>query len=383
MQGLQLVVLSALAVSLPAIGATWIVNPGESIQDAVDQADPGDTIRVLPGTYREAGRPCPSPTNPRQLCGVLITKDDLRIVGARQPGQPVVLENAGTQDEGIEVALLSARGDTCLDDPSQRIQGSTLEGLTVNGFGDNGIYLFCVDHFTIRNCETHDNVEYGLFPSHSAFGSIIGNVATGSNDTGIYVGESHDVRVKHNTAHGNVSGFEIENSTRVELDHNLAVGNTAGILSFTLPFLDVNVNEDNSIHHNTSVLNNKDNTCTPGGDVCLVPIGTGILLVSVQRNQVRDNVALGDNSVGIALVDLCTVIQEPQELCVLLGIDPPNGNRIERNIALGNGQNPDVQRLPPDTPGSDLFWTGLGENNCWSRNLSEIDVTPIPFPQCQ
>jgi len=381
MQGLQLVVLSALAVSFPAIGTTWIVNPGDSIQDAVDQANPGDTIRVLPGTYREAGRACP--TDPRHQCGVVITKDDLRLVGARQPGQPVVLENAGGQDEGIEVAVPGARGDTCLNDPSQRIQGSTLRGLTVNGFGDNGIYLFCVDHFTIRNCETHDNVEYGLFPSHSAFGSIIGNVATGSNDTGIYVGESHDVRVKHNTAHGNVSGFEIENSARVELDHNLAVGNTAGILSFTLPLLDVNVNEDNSIHHNTSVLNNKDNTCTPGGDVCLVPIGTGILLVSVQRNQVRDNVALGDNSVGIALVDLCTAFQLPPELCVLLGIDPPSGNRIERNIALGNGQNPDVQRLPPDTPGADLFWTGLGENNCWSRNLSEIDVTPIPFPQCQ
>src|SRR5262252_2593134 len=286
MQGLQLVVLSALAVSLPAIGTNWIVNPGESIQDAVDQADPGDTILVLPGSYREAGRTCPS--DARHQCGVVITKDDLRLVGASRPGEPVLLENAGGQDEGIEVAASEAHGDTCLDDPSQRIQGSTLEGLTVNGFGDNGIYLFCVDHFTIRNCETHDNVEYGLFPSHSAFGSIIGNVATGSNDTGIYVGESHDVRVKHNTAHGNVSGFEIENSSGVELDHNLAVGNTAGILSFTLPFLDVNVNEDNSIHHNTAILNNKDNTCT-GGDVCLVPIGTGILLISVQRNQVRDN----------------------------------------------------------------------------------------------
>jgi len=382
MQGLHSVVLAACAVSFPAIGATWIVNPGESIQDAVDQASPGDTIHILPGTYREAGRDCPSLTNPRQRCGVRITKDDLHLVGARLPGQPVVLENAGGQDEGIEVAVQDARGDACLDDPSQRIQGSTLEGLTVNGFSDNGIYLFCVDHFTIRNCETHDNVEYGLFPSHSAFGLITGNVATGSNDTGIYVGESHDVRVTHNAAHGNVSGFEIENSSGVELDHNLAVGNTAGILSFTLPFLDVNVNEDNSIHHNTAVLNNRDNTCTEG-DVCLVPIGTGILLISTQRNQVRNNVALGDNSVGIALVDLCTVIQEPQELCRLLGIDPPGGTRIERNIALGNGQNPDVKRLPPDTPGADLLWTGLGEDNCWSRNLSEIDVTPVPFPECQ
>ena len=282
MQEHRLAVLAALAVSFPALGTTWIVNPGESIQHAVDQADPGDTILVLPGTYQEAGRTCPS--DPRHQCGVVITTDDLHVVGASQPGEPVLLEKRDDQDEGIEVAVPVAHVDTCLDDPSQRIQGSTLEGLTVNGFGDNGIYLFCVDHFTIRNCETHDNVEYGLFPSHSAFGSIIGNVATGANDTGIYVGESHDVRVTHNIAHGNVSGFEIENSSQVELDHNLAVGNTAGILSFTLPFLDVPVNEDNSIHHNTAILNNKDNTCT-GGDVCLVPIGTGILLISVQATN--------------------------------------------------------------------------------------------------
>ena len=32
------------------------------------------------------------------------------------------------------------------------------------------------------------------------------NVATGANDTGIYIGQSHDVRIDHNVATDNVSG---------------------------------------------------------------------------------------------------------------------------------------------------------------------------------
>src|SRR5262249_3436440 len=262
-----------------------------------------------------------------------------------------------------------------------------VRAFTVNAFGGDGISLFCVDNFTIRDNSAHDNDEYGIFPSHSAFGRITNNVATGSNDTGIYVGQSHDVRVDHNTARGNVSGFEIENSSRVELDHNLAVGNTGGILSFTLPLLDVNSNHDNSIHDNTAIVNNKRNTCPPGDQVCSVPEGTGILLLAVQRNEVRNNAVLGNNSFGVGLTDFCTAngIDPADQRCQMFGIDPfPNGNRIVENIALGNGLSPDPVRLPPGIPGGDLIWTGLGSGNCWSRNISLINISPIlPLPTCR
>ena len=47
---------------LPSVTQARIIHvtPGHSIQAAVDQARRGDTVSVAPGTYTEAGTPCPS-----------------------------------------------------------------------------------------------------------------------------------------------------------------------------------------------------------------------------------------------------------------------------------------------------------------------------------
>lgn len=47
--------LIGLGTAPPAHAATVrVVHPGQSIQQAVDGARPGDTILVLPGTYHES-----------------------------------------------------------------------------------------------------------------------------------------------------------------------------------------------------------------------------------------------------------------------------------------------------------------------------------------
>jgi len=238
----------------------------------------------------------------------------------------------------------------------------------VQGFEDTGVLLFCTDDWRITNVVATSDLEYGIFPSHSGPGRVDHSSASGANDTGIYVGQSHDVTVDHNLATGNVSGFEIENSSGVRLFGNDATGNTAGILSFTLPFLDVTENAGNRIDHNFVHDNDKANTCEPGDIVCAVPPGSGIAVVAADANTVDHNTVTGNDSFGILVANICNALQLPPAVCAVLDIEPNSDDaRIVFDTALDNGENP-APGFP--LPGGDLLWDGTGTGDCWATTCT-------------
>jgi parallel beta-helix repeat protein len=373
------VVLVLAILALPAgAGATTIhVHRGDSIQAAVDRADPGDTVLVHAGTYREDGQACP--TEPGHTCAVLIRDNRIRLVGKRSRRHRVVLKAKGGQHDGI--AVVGSTDPSCVNDRSKRLHRSLIKGFTVKGFEDDGVFLFCVDRYRVTRVRAIGNNEYGIFPSHSVSGRVDHSLATGANDTGIYIGQSRRGRVDHNKARRNVSGFEIENSSRVRADHNVATGNTAGILSFALSGLDVKSNHDNRIDHNRVRRNNKQNTCVdPDDTVCKVPRGTGILLLAVDRNLVHRNRVSGNDSFGIGLANYCVGLQLSAADCAKIDIEPnPDGNRFTRNRARGNGSNPDP--FVPSFFAVDLAWDTTGTGNCWSGNVAGTTFPPT-LPAC-
>jgi parallel beta-helix repeat protein len=370
------VIAALLAVAAlwapPAAAETLVVEPGDSVQAAVDRADGGDTVKVLPGTYRESGRKCPAESG---TCAVVVKRDDITLVGAATRGHPVVIANNGDQHQGITVARTS--DFNCLTDQTKRIRRSRIEGFTVKGFTGSGVLLFCVDNWRVTRVRTLGNNEYGVFPLYVGKGRLDHSYASGSNDTGFYVGQSHHVRIDHNTATDNVSGIEIENSRRVRADHNLGTGNTAGLLSFALPRLHVKVNRDNRIDHNDFHYNNRKNTCLdPNDTVCNVPAGTGIGLAGADSNLVDSNTVKHNKTTGIAVVDPCNL---KPSLCTGVKFEShPDNDTVDQNTVKQNGKKP---AKGYEAIAADLTWDTTGSGNCWGFNRYDTSF-PKMLPPC-
>src|SRR5213596_75228 len=318
-----------------------IVHAGSSIQAAVDVAGPGTVIQIEPGTYAEA---------------IHISVPHLALVGQRgRDGAGVVIENPGGQDNGVSV--------------DQGSDGFVLLNVTVRGFGENGILLSGVNGFLISEVTAQDNGEYGLFPVHSSHGVIERCRASGHNDTGIYVGQSHDVIVRHSVAFGNVNGIEFENSQRVRGVANETYDNVVGILVVLLPGLEVKTTSDVLVAGNRVHDNNHRNFAPPGDPASFVPSGSGILVVGADRVTVRNNRVAGNRLTGIGVASTLVLGQ-------LAGLPPsafgdiepdPDDDRIVHNVVRGNGGTSPI----PFLPAVDVLFVPAGTGNCWRANRYE------------
>ena len=322
----------------------------QTIQSAVDAARPGDEVRIFGGTYREA---------------VTVSTPGLTLDGA--PGARVVIENPGGADDGITVE--GANGSS--------LAGFRLANVTVRGFMGDGVFLAGVDGFVLSHVQAQGNGEYGLFPVLSSRGLIEDSVASGSNDTGIYLGQSADVLVRDNVAFDNVNGIEIENSTNVRALRNVVFGNTVGILEDLLPGLDVESASGNVIAGNLVLANNRPNTAAAGDIASVEPPGVGIAVVGGDHTVVRGNVVSGNAFAGIAVLSGNDLLaQVPGTPAYPPGVDPnANNTLVADNAVLGNGffSGPVPAGFPSP---ADLIWTGSGTGNHWRDNLFGTSFPP-------
>jgi hypothetical protein len=336
-----------------------VVRPGQSIASAVDRAQPGDTILVEPGTYREAGRPCPF--DAKQRCAVSVAKDAISLIALGAKTQ-VVVESSGRLSDGIAVGASS-------DCAAQRLHRSRVLGFVIRGFSRAGFALRCVDGWELGyDVATNDGL-YGFDADSSNGGRLHDSVATGAARAGVHVGTSEDVRVDHDVAHDNVMGFEIREMLRATVGENAAFANTAGIFELIMAGDPLERSLQNVLRDNVVQRNNRPNKCAePDDPVCLIAPGVGIAVVGGAHNLNVRNRAIGNEAFGIAVLDVCTAFDVPKRRCDNLGFDPlPRDTRTERNVALQNGV--------------DLLWTSNGTGNCWLRNLART-TTPAKLPRC-
>jgi parallel beta-helix repeat protein len=331
---------------------TLVVQPGQSIQAAVDAAPAtGAVIDIEPGRYLES---------------LVIAKPGIQLVGLTdKSGHGVVLQNPGGQATGITVTSAA--------------HNFVLRDITVAKFDQNGVTLD-VNGFVLSHVTAANDGDYGLFPEFSANGLIEYCTVSGNSDTGIYVGQSNDVVIAHNTTFANVNGIEVENSSHVQVLANESYDNVAGILVDLLPGLFVKVAADNLIAGNYVHDNNHANFASPGDLGAFVPSGTGILILGADRTTLDDNLVTGNQFAGIGLASttfLASLAGVP-----VTGIEPnPDQTIVQNNVVTGNGSASPF----PTIPGADLLWDGTGKHNCWSGNVfvtSFWPLSPLPLPSC-
>jgi parallel beta-helix repeat protein len=256
----------------PRSGRVITVENGGSIQSAVLAAQPGDTIRVRPGTYHET---------------VYVDKDGIALTGSIEHGEWPTLDGEGTRNDAI---LYSGNG-------------ITVENFAIMHYKGNGVMGQAGNNFVIRNNIITDAGVYGIFPQFGQNGVITNNILSGIADAAIYVGMSDNVHVAHNEVFGNVAGIEIENSRHAIVEGNYAHDNTSGILVFITPGLPIKTTYDVIVRNNFVIGNNHPNFGAAGSIVAGVPAGTGILVMAADDVRLEGNIITGNDNVGIAITD--------------------------------------------------------------------------------
>src|SRR4051812_20402251 len=192
-------VLGVLASPAQAAPAGNTITVTTTIQAAVDAAQPGDTIVVPAGTYRET---------------VLVDESNISIVGS----PAAVLDAAGSRI-GLRVGTGTvSRGGPSPSCPRLSISGFTLTGLTIKNAAFSAVFAVGVDRYRLTGTTYVGNTLYGPFPVCSRHGLIAANRVIGggpahpSTDTGIYVGDDDTLTVERNSVSNYVIGIVVENS---------------------------------------------------------------------------------------------------------------------------------------------------------------------------
>lgn len=337
----------------PMSDVVVVVKDEESIQDAVRAAEPGTTIKVMPGRYHET---------------VYIDKDGIRLIGVIEQGKRAVLDGEGKLNDAI---LYSGNN-------------VVVEGFEITRYKGNGIMSQAGNNWEIRNNLIIDTGVYGIFPQLGVNGVVEHNIISGIEDAAIYVGMSDNVHVAYNDVFDSVAGIEIENSRHAIVESNRVYNNTGGILAFITPGLPIKTTYDVIIRNNFVVANNHPNFGAPGSTVAGIPPGTGILIMAADEVIVEGNIIRDNKNAGIVIIDHGNAAN--------ITIDPesdPNSDRVMilDNFMWNNGAEPIAEfkalMLSEFKTGNpDIVRVGPSKDSCIINRHRYVTVGIDDFADC-
>jgi parallel beta-helix repeat protein len=336
----------ALVASLSVNAETLTVTNSQSIQDAIKRGKSGDTIRVMPGTYKES---------------IYIDKDNIRLSGVIEGDRWPTLDGENTLSDGVLVSGHNV----------------TIENLYVKRYLGNGIMTQGANNFAILHNRVEGPGFYGIFPQYGQNGLVAHNVVSGINGTGVYIGMSRNLDIVHNEAADNGAfGIEAENSDHLLIEGNYAHGNEIGVVLNLIPGLPIKKEEYIVVRNNFIIGNGRNaksdealaesNAAIDSG-TGEHPGGTGLLINGGDSNTIEGNLFSENPGAAIFVMDhnfgQMFPVPDPK-------VDPyPDDNRILRNMFVSNGQHPYGRTLRvletlKKTQAPDLLMAGQGRRNC-------------------
>jgi Right handed beta helix region len=305
-----------------ASSGTHVVRPGESIQDAVDAASPGDTVMVEAGTYWEHVR--------IETDGLTLTAQGT--VTLKPPHYGYGECYLPGQDVGI--CVVPADFDPTTFSYSNRVRDVEIIGFRVVGFAGSGVFGFGTENLKVSHVVAIDNSAYGVASFDGIGTTFTRNAVTGSHDAGLYVGDSleADAVVSHNRAWGNALGILVRHARRVVVSDNQSWGNCLGV--FLLADGQAGGSGEIAVLNNTVVANN--DVCTQFDAAGFLPVlgGGGIVLAGSQNNAIFQNV-VRDNQ-GDTLFSGGTVLIATPRANSDMSFDASTGNLVFLNRLRGN-----------------------------------------------
>lgn len=345
----------AMLAATPALAKDLVVEAGpnaqERLQSALLDAKPGDTVRLGAGRFELTD-------------GLSLDVNGVTVRGAGQDRSVLSFKGQLGAGEG----LLVTSDDVVLRDFA--VEDSKGDGIKSKG-ADRIVYKNIRVEWT--GGPKASNGAYGVYPVESSDVLIDGVTVSGASDAGIYVGQSNRIIVRNSTAKYNVAGIEIENSGYAEVTDNLATHNTGGILVFDLPALPNRGAGYVMVKDNKVVDNDTPNFAPPGNTVATVPTGTGVLIMAENDVQVVGNQLSGNGTANIMVVayrqPFADKAYDPYPRDIYIGRNThgragfapamPGGKELAQ--ALGG-------TLPP------IFWDGTGGDQV---NLQGVDTAPV------
>jgi len=323
---------TSLLLAFAAIGAAGpgsqihVPQDAPTLQQAIAQAEPGDTIVLGPGTY-PGGTVVPA------------SKHDVTIRGADR--NKVVLDGNDTRKNGIVV----------------HADGVSILNLSAHNFLENAFYWVDADRFRASYLTAWNVRGYGIYVEDGVKGSIDHDYVSGAADAAYYVGECKPCRATVSSVFARLSaiGYSGTNATGVVIRDSVWDRNGAGIVPNTY------ANEALPPQARTTIVRNK----ILGSGRARVPIhtalagfvGVGIAVAGGNENSIRGNSVTGSERYGIAVFPTARFVVFDRHARYEPGPPwRPRGNRISRNVVSGSGW-------------ADLALArGSGSRNCFTAN---------------